>query len=68
MLEDTLHGMEEYASGYRSFRQGWQKSIVEKLCRNQVPIGLLCYDKAEAIGWCSIAPRDSYRELSGDKP
>lgn len=33
---------------------------------NQHPVGLLCYDHSEAIAWCSIAPRESYRELSGD--
>jgi len=33
---------------------------------NKTPIGLLCYDSSKAIAWCSIAPRESYRELSGD--
>lgn len=30
------------------------------------PVGLLCYDISEPVAWCSIAPRESYRELSGD--
>lgn len=30
-----------------------------------LPIGLLCYDNSEPIAWCSIAPRDPYRELGG---
>jgi len=42
-----------------------KKSII-KYINNKIPIGLLCYNNNEAIGWCSIAPRESYRELSGD--
>jgi len=29
------------------------------------PIGLLAYDKDEAVGWVSIAPRETYRNLGG---
>lgn len=39
---------------------------MEEYVINQNPVGLLCYDNSEAIAWCSIAPRESYRELSGD--
>jgi len=56
MLPDTV----------RSDKDG-KKASLKSYVANQVPIGLICYDKDEAIGWCSIAPRDSYRELSGDK-
>lgn len=31
------------------------------------PVGLLCYSNSEPIAWCSIAPRDSYRDLQGNK-
>jgi GNAT superfamily N-acetyltransferase len=33
---------------------------------HEPPVGLLCYTDSEPIAWCSIAPRESYRELSGD--
>jgi GNAT superfamily N-acetyltransferase len=43
-----------------------KKASLENYVDHQNPVGLLCYDHSEAIGWCSIAPRESYRELSGD--
>ena len=30
-----------------------------------VPIGILGYHDGAPIAWCSIAPRDTYRELGG---
>jgi GNAT superfamily N-acetyltransferase len=43
-----------------------KKASLGNYVQNQNPVGLLCYDNSEAIAWCSIAPRESYRELSGD--
>lgn len=43
-----------------------KKASLKNYVDNQNPVGLLCYDHSEAIAWCSIAPRESYRELSGD--
>ncbi len=43
-----------------------KKESLQAYVANQNPIGLLCYDNEEAVAWCSIAPRESYRELSGD--
>lgn len=44
-----------------------KKASFKSYIENQIPVGLLCYADAEAIAWCSIAPRESYRELSGDR-
>ena len=30
------------------------------------PVGILAYSDSEPVAWCSIAPRSSYRDLSGD--
>ena len=43
-----------------------KKASLENYVDNKNHVGLLCYDNSEAIAWCSIAPRESYRELSGD--
>jgi predicted GNAT family acetyltransferase len=32
------------------------------------PIGLIAYEKDAAVGWVSIAPRDTYRNLGGPPP
>lgn len=29
------------------------------------PVGILAYDGNEPVGWCSIAPRETYRKLGG---
>ena len=29
------------------------------------PVGLIAYDGKDAIGWVSVAPRDTYRNLGG---
>ncbi len=43
-----------------------KKDALKEYVAQDLPIGLLCYDGSEPIAWCSIAPRESYRELSGD--
>ncbi len=43
-----------------------KKESLKNYIDSQKPVGLLGYDNSEAIAWCSIAPRESYRELSGD--
>ncbi|WP_081413673.1 GNAT family N-acetyltransferase [Eisenibacter elegans] len=43
-----------------------KKESLKNYIENEFPIGLLCYDISEPFAWCSIAPRDSYRELQGD--
>lgn len=30
-----------------------------------VPVGLLAYVEERPVGWCSVAPRDTYRPLGG---
>lgn len=44
-----------------------KKASLKKYITNKTPIGLLGYLGKEAIAWCSIAPRESFRELSGDE-
>ena len=34
------------------------------LVANDIPIGVLAYDKDVPAGWCSIAPRESYTSLN----
>lgn len=40
-----------------------KKSHMEKLVNAGTPIGVLGYDGDEPIGWCSIAPRETYIRL-----
>lgn len=34
---------------------------------NGTPVGLLAYKDGKPIGWCAVAPRDSYKNLGGDE-
>jgi len=43
-----------------------KKNSLKNYIDSEKSVGLLCYNNSEAIAWCSIAPRESYRELSGD--
>jgi predicted GNAT family acetyltransferase len=55
------------------FRNAPQMDKAEKsesmaeLVGEQTPIGVLAYDGDEAVGWCSIAPRETYVKLERSK-
>jgi len=38
-------------------------STLNELVRQNVPVGVLAYVQGEPIGWCSIAPRETYLAL-----
>lgn len=38
-------------------------AALERLVRQSAPVGVLAYADGEPVGWCSIAPRESYRAL-----
>ena len=40
-----------------------KKRGVHRLVKNAIPIGVLAYDGEVPVGWCSIAPRESYAKL-----
>ena len=44
-----------------------KKKAIKKYVEDEIPIGLLGYHNKEPVAWCSIAPRVTYRNLSGDE-
>jgi Acetyltransferase (GNAT) family len=44
-----------------------RKEFISQRVGSDIPIGLLAYADNEAIAWCSIAPRETYRRLGGDE-
>ena len=58
-------------SGTRGER-GAKKAALEQRVREGVPVGILGYLDGEPVAWCSIAPRETYRDglyrPSGDEP
>src|SRR5262245_49606402 len=41
-----------------------KKAGMHALVTGQTPIGVLAYAGGEPVGWCSIAPRESYVKLA----
>jgi GNAT superfamily N-acetyltransferase len=46
---------------------GSRKEFIKQRIWSETPIGLLAYSENEPVGWCSIAPRETYRHLGGDE-
>ena len=42
-----------------------KKEALRSVVRQGTPIGILGYLYGEPVAWCSVAPRDSYRNLGG---
>ncbi len=50
----------------REFREGsgaGNKTAIKKLMRSGEPVGVLLYKDGEAVGWCSVAPRQQFVAL-----
>lgn len=44
-----------------------KKTAMKRRVHGSVQVGLLVYSNNEAIGWCAVAPRESYKQLGGDE-
>jgi hypothetical protein len=44
-----------------------RKKAMQRIVKAGTPIGILGYERATPIAWCSIAPRATYRPLGGDE-
>lgn len=43
-----------------------KKNSLKNFADNKIPIRIMGYADNESIAWCSIAPRESYRDLGGE--
>lgn len=41
-----------------------KKTVMTGLIEAGTPIGIVAYEDGEPVGWCSVAPRETYRKLS----
>jgi GNAT superfamily N-acetyltransferase len=55
----------ESAHARKGLKSPELRSLLEQRVNANVPIGLLAYIEGEPAGWCSVAPRESYRPLGG---
>jgi GNAT superfamily N-acetyltransferase len=42
-----------------------RKAAMKRRIDAGTPVGLLAYDGGEPVGWCSVAPRPTFRKLGG---
>jgi GNAT superfamily N-acetyltransferase len=47
----------------RNLANSEKKAHMEALVEDGTPIGVLAYEGAEPVGWCSVAPRETYVRL-----
>nr|WP_295925224.1 GNAT family N-acetyltransferase [uncultured Dyadobacter sp.] len=43
-----------------------KKKALKSQVDGKIPIGLIGYHEGEPIAWCSVGPRESFRDLGGD--
>jgi GNAT superfamily N-acetyltransferase len=46
----------------RGFGRPQIRGLMEARVRAGIPIGILAYEDGEPAGWCSVAPRETYRD------
>ena len=53
--------------GNRPVAKAEKKEALYQYIKKDIPIGILAYADDQPVGWCSVAPRDTYRSLGGDE-
>ncbi len=48
---------------YKQLEAAGRKRALHTLVKSQIPTGILAYQAEEPVGWCSIAPRETYARL-----
>jgi len=51
------------SAAYKQLDSTGRKRALESLVNASTPIGILGYLQGEPVGWCSIAPRETYTRL-----
>lgn len=53
------------SSTLRNMDNAARKRAITQCVQQDIPIGILAYLNGQPIAWCSIAPRETYRDLGG---
>src|SRR5512139_1666989 len=48
---------------YKQLAAAGRKRALHSRVTAHIPLGILAYRNAEPVGWCSIAPRETYTRL-----
>src|SRR3546814_7885495 len=55
----------EPSSVRRELDLAGRRGLMQQRVEASTPVGILAYDGGEPAGWCSVAPRATYRSLGG---
>lgn len=44
-----------------------KRAELERTVLGDTPVGILAYVEGEPVAWCSVAPRETYRNMGGDE-
>ena len=48
---------------FSQFKSAQRRNRLKSLVQGKIPIGILAYHQEKPVGWCSIAPRETYTLL-----
>ena len=51
------------STDYRDAKSSDRRRNLDTMVKENTPVGILAYHDDTAVGWCSIAPRDTYEAL-----
>jgi GNAT superfamily N-acetyltransferase len=55
------------SGAYRQLDSGQRRQALQTLVDSGTPTGILAYLDGEPVGWCSVAPRETYQRLERSK-
>jgi GNAT superfamily N-acetyltransferase len=55
------------STDYNALDADGRKMAMQALVDRGTPVGVLAYQDGQAVGWCSVAPRESYIRLARSK-
>jgi GNAT superfamily N-acetyltransferase len=53
------------STDFQKMKSRERRETLQALVQNTIPIGVLAYDQSQVVGWCSVAPRETYPLLEG---
>ncbi len=56
------------AGEFRASTAQERAATLERLVRSGIPVGILAFSGGRPVGWCSIAPRETYQRLEHYSP
>jgi GNAT superfamily N-acetyltransferase len=53
------------SADFQKMKSNERRDELQSLVQNNIPIGVMAYSQSQVVGWCSVAPRETYPLLEG---